>query len=51
VGEGARKATAAPLEIGKDAVAALGAQRIETLSKEAFVIHQPECRILQEEVV
>jgi len=36
---GARKTAAAPLEIGKDAVAPLGAQRVEALFEEAFVIH------------
>src|SRR5258708_8075 len=37
--EGARKAAAAPLEIGKDAIPPLGAQRTETLSEKALVIH------------
>ena len=37
--EGARKAAAAPLEIGEDPVAPLGAQRIEALFEEAFVVH------------
>jgi len=37
--EGTRKATAAPFEIGKHAVPPLGAQRVETLSEEALVIH------------
>jgi hypothetical protein len=31
--------TAMPLEIGKGAVPALGAQRIEAFSEEALVIH------------
>jgi hypothetical protein len=39
--EGARKAAAAPFEIGKDAVTALGVQRVEALSEEALVIHCP----------
>jgi hypothetical protein len=37
--EGARKAAAAPLEIGKDAITPLGVQRVEALSEEALVIH------------
>ena len=37
--EGARKAAAAPLEIGEDAVAPLGAQRVEALFEKAFVVH------------
>jgi hypothetical protein len=37
--KGARKLPAAPIEIGKDAVATFGAQRIEALSEEAFVVH------------
>src|SRR5206468_7969724 len=37
--EGARKAAAAPLEIGEDAIPRLGAQRAEALSEEALVIH------------
>src|SRR5262249_40117849 len=50
--KGPRKAAAAPLEIGKDAVAPLGAQRIETLFKEAFVIHyRRRAKTLQETVV
>jgi hypothetical protein len=36
---GARKAAAAPLEIGEDAIPSLGAQRVKTLFEEAFVIH------------
>src|SRR3954452_7917109 len=36
---GARKPTAAPLEIGEHAVPPLGAQRTETLSEEALGIH------------
>ena len=41
--EGARKAAAAPLEIGKDAISPLGAQRIEALFEEALVIHAGPC--------
>jgi hypothetical protein len=37
--EGARKAAAAPLEIGEDAIPPLGAQRAEALSEKALVIH------------
>jgi hypothetical protein len=37
--EGARKAAAAPLEIGKDAIPPLGVQRTEALSEETLVIH------------
>jgi len=37
--EGAREAAAAPLEIGEDAVAPLGAQRVEALTEEPLVIH------------
>jgi len=37
--EGPRKPPASPLEIGKDAVPPLGAQRVEALSEEALVIH------------
>jgi hypothetical protein len=36
--EGARKAAAAPLEIGKHAIPPLGAQRTEALLEESFVI-------------
>jgi hypothetical protein len=36
---GARKAAAAPLEIGEDSVPPLGAQRVEALSEKTFVIH------------
>ena len=38
--EGARKAAAAPLEIGEHAIPPLGAQRIEALFEKAFVIHR-----------
>src|SRR6266446_1408995 len=38
--EGARKATATPLEIGKDAVAPFRAQRVEALTEEGFVVHR-----------
>src|SRR5438132_7663236 len=38
--ESAREAAATPLEIGKDAVAPLGAQRIEALTEEGFVVHR-----------
>jgi hypothetical protein len=38
--EGARKPAAAPLDIGKDAVATLGAQSIQALSEKAFVVHR-----------
>jgi hypothetical protein len=38
--EGARKAAAAPLEIGKDAVATLGAQPVELPLEKAFVVHR-----------
>src|SRR5882762_7633517 len=41
--EGARKAAAAPLEIGKDAIPPLGAQRTEALVEEALVIHAGPC--------
>src|SRR5216684_6147434 len=37
--EGARKAAAAPFEIGKDAIPPLGAHCVETLSEKALVIH------------
>ena len=37
--EGARKPAATPLEIGKDPVSSLGAERIEALSEKAFVVH------------
>ena len=37
--ESAGEAAAAPFEIGKDPISALGVQRIETLSEEALVIH------------
>src|ERR1700737_2540657 len=37
--ESARKPTAAPFEIGEDAVPPLGVQCIEALSEEALVIH------------
>ena len=37
--KGARKAAAAPLEIGEGAVPPLGAQRIEALFEDALVIH------------
>ena len=43
--EGARKAAAAPLEIGEHAVPPLGAQRVEALFEKAFVIH---CRYRQQ---
>jgi hypothetical protein len=39
--EGARKAAAAPLEIGEDPVSPLATQRIEALFEVAFVIHRP----------
>src|SRR5205809_2815627 len=38
--EGAREAAATPLEIGKGAIPPLGVQSVETLSKEALVIHR-----------
>ena len=37
--EGARKPAAAPLDVGKDAVASLGAQCVEAFVEEAVVIH------------
>jgi hypothetical protein len=37
--EGARETAAAPFEIGKDTISPLGAQRTETLSEEALVVH------------
>src|ERR1700730_12949636 len=37
--EGARKAAAAPFEIGEDPVSPLGTKRTEALSEEALVIH------------
>jgi hypothetical protein len=37
--EGAREAAAAPLEIGKDAISPLGAQRIKALLEVVLVIH------------
>jgi hypothetical protein len=37
--EGARKPPATPLEIGKDPVSPLGAERIKALSEKAFVVH------------
>ena len=37
--EGARKPAAAPLEISKHAIPPLGAQRVEPLFEEPFVIH------------
>jgi len=36
----ARKAAAAPLDVGEDAVAALGAQGIQALFEQAFVVHR-----------
>jgi len=36
---GARKAAAAPLEIGEDAIAPLGTQHLEPLFEETLVIH------------
>src|SRR5215470_2747337 len=48
--KGTRKAAAASLEISKDAVTPLGAQRAEALFEEAFVVHyrhgHPDQRIL-----
>jgi hypothetical protein len=41
--EGARKAAASSLEIGKDAVPPLGVQDTEALSEEPFVIHADPC--------
>src|SRR6516164_60552 len=41
--KGARKAASASLEIGKDAVASLGAQRFLTLTEELFLIHGAPC--------
>ena len=38
--EGARKMAAPPLGVGEDAVALLGAQPLQALSEEAFVIHR-----------
>ena len=38
--EGLREPAAAALDIGENAIPALGAERIETLFKEAFVIHR-----------
>src|SRR5262249_4498874 len=37
--KGSRKPAAAALKIGEDAVPPLGAERVETLFKKAFVIH------------
>ena len=37
--EGARKIAAAPLEVGEHAVPSLGAQHLQALSEEPFVIH------------
>ena len=42
--KGARKAAAAPLEIGKDAIASLGAQHVEALCEKAFVVHHRHAR-------
>jgi len=48
--KGARKLAAAPLEVGEHAVPPFGAQRLQALSEEGFVIHcqhgHPDDRIL-----
>jgi hypothetical protein len=41
--EGARKAAAAPFEIGEDTISPFGAQRIQPLLEEALVIHRDPC--------
>jgi len=40
--KGARKAAAAPLEVGKDALAILCMQLNEALFEEAFVVHREQ---------
>jgi hypothetical protein len=42
---GSLETTAAPLKIGKDAVAPFGAQGVEALSEEALVIHAGPPRV------
>ena len=42
--ESPRKTTAAPLEIGKDAVAPFRAQRVEALLEKTFVVHHRHAR-------
>jgi hypothetical protein len=41
--EGARKAAAAPLEIGQDAIPSLGTQRVEALFEKGLVIYAGRC--------